>query len=396
MPLLNIDLMTPDGILFEGNEIPDDLQSAELVARLVNTLGLPRTTAGGEPINYSLEIVNQGVRLQSGQTLGDAGATNGDVIRLLSSHKVQATAELKPPQMPAVTGKLSPDGAQTTSGRSGAVIVIPVRGPNASVTKILGRLRDSLGVAADEISVITPQPTSKLSAPVATVPKPSRLGAFGNNRTMMLAGMAVVAFFFMVFAINSKNKAQSINKDQAESIAQANEPTATSATIPAPTPIVVEPTPEPTPEATPDATPEPVPEPKQEAVVQPASTPATRTKVKVLWVVKTIREPAPPVVKPQRTPIELLEGPTPSSLLVAQNVNKMPEMPSLTPVVAQDTLGEVPAPPKKCGMWRKMMVGCKEKKPKKSKTGGAVGVAESSAESRAKGTIRRGVGKAIP
>src|SRR5215475_9847855 len=103
MPLLNIDLMTPDGILFEGNEIPDDLQSAELISRLVNTLGLPRSTAGGAAIKYALEIVNQGVRLQSGQTLGEAGATNGDVIRLLSSHKIQKPSEVTPPQTPVVT-----------------------------------------------------------------------------------------------------------------------------------------------------------------------------------------------------------------------------------------------------------------------------------------------------
>src|SRR5215510_2607054 len=101
MPLLNIDLMTPDGILFEGNEIPDDLQSAELISRLVNALSLPRVTSGGEVIKYSLEIVNQGVRLQGAQTLGDAGATNGDVIRLLSSHKIQKPS--KAPQTPVAT-----------------------------------------------------------------------------------------------------------------------------------------------------------------------------------------------------------------------------------------------------------------------------------------------------
>src|SRR5215470_9848360 len=127
MPVLNIDLMTPDGILFEGNEIPDDLQSGELISRLVNTLSLPRATASGELIRYSLEIVNQGVRLQSGQTLGDAGATNGDVIRLLSSHKIERPSEVKLPRMPVVTDTPSPEGAHTASTRNGAVIIIPVR-----------------------------------------------------------------------------------------------------------------------------------------------------------------------------------------------------------------------------------------------------------------------------
>src|SRR5262249_61715429 len=119
MPKLNIDLMTPDGILFEGTEIPDDLQSGELISRLVNTLSLPRATAGGEVIKYSLEIVNQGVRLQSGQTLGDAGATNGDVIRLLSSHKIQKPSELKPPRTPVVADTPAPDEAHTASTYGG-------------------------------------------------------------------------------------------------------------------------------------------------------------------------------------------------------------------------------------------------------------------------------------
>src|SRR5262245_58233753 len=208
MPLLNIDLMTPDGIMFEGNEIPDDLQSAELIARLVNALSLPRVTAGGEVIKYSLEIVNQGVRLQGGQTLGDAGATNGDVVRLLSSHKIQKPSESAPLPVPAATNSLPPSGSHTTTTRNGAVIVIPVRGPNASVTKILGRLKDSLGVSPEDISVINPA-TSSLNAS-ASAPQPARAGVFGKYRTAALAVMVVISGLFLMFAISSKNRAQSI------------------------------------------------------------------------------------------------------------------------------------------------------------------------------------------
>ena len=83
---------------------------------------------------------------------------------------------------------------------------------------------------------------------------------------------------------------------------------------------------------------------------------------------------------------------------MAHNVTgKVPEMLNTMPkVVAQDDTAEPPPPPKKCGMWRKMTVGCKDKQPKKSKNGGAVGVAESAVESKAKATIRRGAGKVIP
>src|SRR5262249_48290678 len=191
MPKLNIDLMTPDGILFEGTEIPDDLQSGELISRLVNTLGLPRMTAGGEVIKFSLEIVNQGVRLQSGQTLGEAGATNGDVIRLLSSHRIQKPSELAAPQTPVVTQASSREETRPTSAAGGAVIIIPVRGPNASVSKILGRLNDSLGIRPQDVSVLNPS-TAKLNARASSALRPSRPAVLGKYRTATLAGIAGV------------------------------------------------------------------------------------------------------------------------------------------------------------------------------------------------------------
>ncbi|HEU0178637.1 MAG TPA: EsaB/YukD family protein [Blastocatellia bacterium] len=385
MPLLNIDLMTPDGILFEGNEIPDDLQSGELTSRLVNTLSLPRATAGGEVIRYSLEIVNQGVRLQSGQTLGEAGATNGDVIRLLSSHKIQKSSELKTPQTPVVTDYSPPDDAPTASTRNGAVIIIPVRGSNASVNKILGRLKDNLGIRPEDFSVLNAS-ASNLNAPVSAALQPSRPGVFGKYRTATLAVMGLISFLFLILAISSKNKT--------ESIAQAKEPSSALASIPSPTP-----TPEPTPEPTVEPTPAPTPEMVRESISRQSLTQMSQTKVMVTKGVKIEQTKPARVITAQNPPVKLPEAPKSSSLVVAQNApGKMPEMSNAMPkVVAQDDPSEIPdAPAKKCGMFRKMLAGCKNKQPKKSKRGGAVGVAESAAESRAKSTIRRGAGKAIP
>src|SRR5262245_44137762 len=389
MPLLNIDLMTPDGITFEGNEIPDDLQSAELIARLVNALSLPRVTAGGEVIKYSLEIVNQGVRLQGAQTLGDAGATNGDVIRLLSSHKIQKPSEPKAPRTPAATNDSAPNDAHTASARNGAVIVIPVSGGNASVNNILARLKDGLGIRPEESSVLN-QSTSNPNAPPSAAPQPSRPSVLGKYRTAMLAVMVVFSFLFLMFAISSKNKS--------ESIAQAKEPPAAPTPIPSPTPDPVEPTPQPTPEPTPQPPPEPTPELTQEPPSRQFSTPIRQTIVKVVRVVRTEQPKPTPVITPQKTPVKLPDAPKSSSLIVAQNgAGKMPEMLNKTPViVAKDDPAEPPPPPNKCGMWRKMTVGCKDKQPKKSKKGGAVGVAESGVESKAKSTIRRGAGRVIP
>src|SRR5262245_44908731 len=375
MPLLNIDLMTPDGVLFEGNEIPDDMQSAELVSRLVNTLGLPRMTAGGVLINYSLEIVNQGVRLQGRQTLGDAGATNGDVIRLLSSHKIQKPSELKPPT-PVVTNNPSPDRAHTASARNGTLLVIPISDPNASVSKILGRLKDSLGVRPEDVSVLNP-PTSNLKVPVSAAQHPSQQSVLGKYRTAMLGVMAVLSCLFLLLIISSKNKT--------ESIAQAQEDSSAPTSIPSPTPVSVEPTPE------------PIPEPIRESLSQESSTPERQT-VKVLRSRKTAQPKPPPVIVAQPSPINLPEVRKSDSLISAQNVTgKMPAKLETTPmIVAQAEPAETPPPPKKCGMMRKMFVGCKDKQPKKSKNGGAAGVAQTAAEAKAKASIYRGIGKTLP
>jgi hypothetical protein len=389
MPLLNIDLMTPDGILFEGNEIPDDLQSEELISRLVNTLSLPRATAGGAAIKYSLEIVNQGVRLQHGQTLGEAGATNGDVIRLLSSHKIQKPSELKAPQTPVAANAPPPDGVRTASAHNGTVIIIPVRGSNASVNKIIGRLKDNLGIRPEDISVINPS-TSNLNGRVSATTQPSRPSVFGKYRTMTLAVLMVSSLLFLTFAISNKNKT--------ESIAQAKEPSSASTSIPSPTPSPVEPTPDPTPEPTPEPAPEPAPDLMQESLSRQSSTPVRRTAVKAMSGVRTEQPKPRSTPMAQNAPVKLPEAPKPSSQIVAQNVpGKMPPTLNTMPkTVAQNDPAEIPEPPKKCGIWRKMTVGCKNKQSKKSKRGGAVGVAESAAESKAKSTIRQGVRGVIP
>jgi hypothetical protein len=334
MPILNIDLMTPDGILFEGNEIPDDMQNAELVSRLVNTLGLPRVTAGGEAINYSLEIVNQGIRLHDEQTLGDAGATNGDVIRLLSSHKIQKPAELEGGPMPVVANNPPPDSAPTQSNRKGAVIVIPVRGPNASVTKILGHLKESLGIRTEEVSVLNPSIT-KLNAPAAVAVQPSLLSVFGRYRVAVLAGLVVFSCLFLIFALSSKKKT--------EPITQAQEPSF-------PTPLPVEPTPQPTPEPTPLSIPE--------SLSLQSSTPI------------------------------------PPRIVKAPRVRRRSEKLNTTSSINDSVV--MPPPPKKCGVFRKIFAGCKNKEKNKSKVGGAAGAVQSAAESKTKANIRKGIDKAIP
>src|SRR5262249_31215500 len=154
------------------------------------------------------------------------------------------------------------------SVRKGAVIIIPVRGSTASLNKTIDRLKDSLGIGPEEISVLK-TPTSNLKSPLPAAPQPSRLAVFGKYRTAMLAGMAVISLLFLMFAISARNKT--------ESIAQAKEAPTPEAPNPSPTPAPVEPTPEPTLEPTPEPTLEPTPQPAQMSLTQQSSTPIRQT-----------------------------------------------------------------------------------------------------------------------
>ncbi|HKX28667.1 MAG TPA: EsaB/YukD family protein [Blastocatellia bacterium] len=269
MPVLNIDLMTPDGVLFEGNEIPDDLQIEELVSRLVNTLGLPRVTARDEPIEYSLEIANQGLKLQKGQTLGDAGATNGDVIRLVSSHKIQRPLESQPARKPAVTAAIPAAEQVTDPQPSGDDPVLVIR-PTSSVTKTIRRLKDGMGFKTEEISILD-RSRLKAAATAGSPPPPPK----SNRRTVMLGAMLIAGCLFLGFAVYSKKRAVPV--------AQASEMAAAQTPPPEPTPeLMLEPVPEPSiiPMPTPKYQAKPVPlptvnlpQPKPVVVVQSALPP---------------------------------------------------------------------------------------------------------------------------
>src|SRR5262249_43239778 len=133
--------------------------------------------------------------------------------------------------------------------------------------------------------------------------------------------------------------------------------------------------------------------------------PVTQTTSEARWLAGILQTKPTPAPKAQNPPIKLPEVPKPSSMIMAQNVNgKMlgrlntPPRLNRTPInvaLALET-PEAPEDPKKCGTWRKMIAGCKDKKSKKSKNGGAVGGVESAAASKAKATIHQGVGRAIP
>src|SRR5262249_59778072 len=133
--------------------------------------------------------------------------------------------------------------------------------------------------------------------------------------------------------------------------------------------------------------------------------PVTQTTSEARWLAGILQTKPTPAPKAQNPPIKLPEVPKPSSMIMAQNVNgKMlgrlntPPRLNRTPInvaLALET-PEAPEDPKKCGTWRKMIAGCKDKKSKKSKNGGAVGGSETAPQAKGKSTHYQGRGRGTP
>src|SRR5215831_11350717 len=80
---LTINIQTPSGFEVQGALIPDNITVEQVIAELLGGLSLPRA-ANGQPINYSLVLVNRGLVLLGDQTLQDCGVQYGDTIRLVT------------------------------------------------------------------------------------------------------------------------------------------------------------------------------------------------------------------------------------------------------------------------------------------------------------------------
>src|SRR5262249_50968039 len=80
---LTINIQTPSGFEVQGALIPDNITVEQVIAELLGGLSLPRA-ANGQPINYSLVLVNRGLVLKGDQTLQDGGVQYGDTIRLVT------------------------------------------------------------------------------------------------------------------------------------------------------------------------------------------------------------------------------------------------------------------------------------------------------------------------
>jgi uncharacterized ubiquitin-like protein YukD len=95
--MLTVDIETPNGMILEGSQLPDDYTVQEVIDELVDSLDLPRTVDSGESVDYSLLVVNKNLNLTAPQVIGSAGVRTGDIIRLQASREINSAASNLPP-----------------------------------------------------------------------------------------------------------------------------------------------------------------------------------------------------------------------------------------------------------------------------------------------------------
>jgi hypothetical protein len=115
MPELNVDLITPAGMVLEATRLPDDMLTEEVISELVDELGLPRLSPDGEPLLYAIEVEGQDGSLSAGLSLRDLGVSNGDRLRLRND---------APEGTPAPRAKGAGAGAEAGAGDDAAIEVV--------------------------------------------------------------------------------------------------------------------------------------------------------------------------------------------------------------------------------------------------------------------------------
>lgn len=88
--MLTINIETPNGLMFEGTQIPTDYTVEQLINELIDSgpVELPRITEDGTKIEYSLHT-EKNIKLAPEQLIGDTGIKDGDNLRLTASHKIE-------------------------------------------------------------------------------------------------------------------------------------------------------------------------------------------------------------------------------------------------------------------------------------------------------------------
>ena len=83
---LKLKLLSPDANFSWGETVfPDEMLSEEIVAELVEQLGLPSVDKESKRIEYRLRVDNKGVELEKGKSLREQQIVDNDTLRLVSS-----------------------------------------------------------------------------------------------------------------------------------------------------------------------------------------------------------------------------------------------------------------------------------------------------------------------
>ena len=86
---LKLILRSPDGKVSWGESIfPDEMLSEDIIAELVEQLGLPSVDNDNRRIEYRLRLDNKGVELQKGKSLREQQVVDQDTLRLVSSNPI--------------------------------------------------------------------------------------------------------------------------------------------------------------------------------------------------------------------------------------------------------------------------------------------------------------------
>jgi uncharacterized ubiquitin-like protein YukD len=82
--MANIEVRIVDvtGSRAQDASLPDDASVRRVIAKLVETMGLPATGPDGAPLSYRFHHKASGRQLADADTLAGAGVRDGDVLRL--------------------------------------------------------------------------------------------------------------------------------------------------------------------------------------------------------------------------------------------------------------------------------------------------------------------------
>lgn len=80
---MDITVVDATGSKAEEAEVPGDVASGKIIAKLIDLMSLPKVGPDGEPLSYRFHHKRTGRQINDDATLEDAGVIDGDVIRLV-------------------------------------------------------------------------------------------------------------------------------------------------------------------------------------------------------------------------------------------------------------------------------------------------------------------------